>query len=255
MSSRILFASLARAFTGVLMLRCSALLSCVCLVIIGCGEGATTPPPGDGTTPAGAVSRVRVVHAAPRAPTLDAFVDGVLREGRIVYASASGYFDVAPGAATVAMHAILTGEPIASGVLATAPGSDATVIATGTYPDNDLLVLADSNVPRGDSVRLRVVHVSPSAGPLDVYVTEAGADLAGRSPLAAEFAYGQVSGYVTLPPGNWRIAAARVGAAVPLFDTGDIQLQPGDVRTALILDTSKGRAARGIAMIIDRAGP
>ena len=250
-----LVASLMRPSPGVPLLRCSALLSCLYLVAVGCGDGATTPAPGDGTTPAGAASRVRVVHAAPRAPTLDAFVDGVLREGRIVYASASEYFDVPPGTATVAMHAILTGEPIASGRLATAPGSDATVLAIGTYPQNDLLVLADSNAPQGDSVRLRVVHVSPSAGPLDVYVTEAGADLAGRGPLVAEFGYGQVSGYVTLPHGNWRVAAARVGTAVPLFDTGDIQLQPGDVRTALILDTSKGRAARGIAMIIDRTGP
>lgn len=231
----------------------AALLSCICFVVVACGDGSAPTTPG-GTTPPDAASRVRVVHAAPRAPTLDVFVDNVLREGRVVYGSASPYLNVPPGVPAVAVRAILTGEPIASGPTAVNASSDVTVLAIGIYPANTLFALRDSNAAAaGDSARVRIVDAAPNGGAFDVYVTEPGASLDGRAPVLTGFVYTAVSEYLTLPAGAWRIAATLPGTATLVLDTGEQRLQPGEVRTAVILDDSKGNRARGILLFTDRA--
>jgi hypothetical protein len=196
---------------------------------------------------------VRVVPGAPRAPTLDVFVDGVLRQGRLTYGTSSDYLNVPVGTADVAVRSILTGEPIADQATPVAAERDVTVLAVGIYPQTAMLPLADDNTaPPADSARLRIVHVAPNGGAFDVYVVPAGAAIAG-APTLPGFAYTDASPYLTLAAGSWRIAATLPGTAALVLDTGEQLLRPGEVKTAVVLDDSKGNRARGILLFSDRA--
>jgi hypothetical protein len=87
-----------------------------------------------------------------------------------------------------------------------ASNEDQTIYATGgtgtTAVTNFITTDANSTAPATTEVRFRVVNLSPTAGPVDVFVTAAGADLAAATPNAVNVASQSASAYfaVSLPP-------------------------------------------------------
>ena len=65
----------------------------------------------------------------------------------------------------------------------------------------------EDTIVTGESVGLRVIHASPDAPALDVY-------LAGQStPVAQNLGYGQATARLTVPTGTVRIELRPAGAA------------------------------------------
>ncbi|MDY7106942.1 MAG: DUF4397 domain-containing protein [Actinomycetota bacterium] len=95
---------------------------------------------------------------------------------------------------------------------------------------------------------LRVAHLSPSTGAMDVYVSAT--DGGFEELLAADVTYGEVTGYESLPPGeyvfSWRRAgaspsgAARFRSSTVLPPGGALTVAAlgagGDVRSTLVVD-------------------
>lgn len=82
----------------------------------------------------------------------------------------------------------------------------------------------------GTGVMLRVVHASPDAPAVDVYVEGV------SDPVLANLAYTETSAYLDVAPGTYNIQLRAHGAdrmSAPAFETGDLPLPQGAVITAV----------------------
>ncbi len=84
--------------------------------------------------------------------------------------------------------------------------------------------------PDNGMAELRVIHGSPDAPPVDIYVEGV------TAPLVEDLAYGDASAYVSVDAGTYNVQIRGAGAdpaSAPVFETGNITLQTGDALTAL----------------------
>lgn len=125
--------------------------------------------------------------------------------------------DVAPDTDTIA-DSVFT-----SGTLGLAAGLEYTVVASGRVlsgPDFGLLVSAETSRSIATHTSVNVIHAAPAAGDVDIFVTVAGeytpaeieAGMAG-DPLLDEFAFGSVTGFVNIAPGDYDIRVLAGGSA------------------------------------------
>jgi len=135
-----------------------------------------TATPTETATPQG-TARVRVAHMSPDAPNVDVAVDGSTVLEDVPFGAVSDYLDVPAGERQVEIRAADDSEAtVFDGPVTVEADTDYTVAAVGEVGDDadqpfEPLVLEDDNTdPGGDTARLRVVHASPDAGPVDVTV-------------------------------------------------------------------------------------
>ncbi len=159
---------------------------------------------------------VRVVHAAPAAGNVDVYVDQQKLLSSFAFGSVTGYVQLGSGEHRV--------EVAPAGA-----GSNASVIDVhvwvkgGVYytvaalSNKDakfsLKAFVDSNCVPDDKASVRVYHLSPDAGPVNVAV--------GDKTVMKDLAYRYASGYLKVAPGayTFKVTATDVGATVPLSAT------------------------------------
>ncbi len=120
-------------------------------------------------------SYVRVIHASPFVGTADIFVDGKLLLSSFQFAAVSDYVAVPPGSHDVKVS--LVGKGINAAVLTqklTVPSNKVlTVAALGTEPQKlSVQVFEDDNQVVPNQARVRVYHLAPDAGNVEVQVGE-----------------------------------------------------------------------------------
>src|SRR5690606_19549283 len=91
--------------------------------------------------------------------------------------------------------------------------------------------------------RVRVVHATASADPVDVYLTAPGADLA-TSPVLDNLSFTEATGLQNFAAGTYQIrATATDDESDVLFDSGDIEiLASDDLLIAAVPNTGAGDA-------------
>lgn len=101
-------------------------------------------------------------------------------------------------------------------------------------------VLSDTGaiVPAGKS-KLRVVHLSASAGNIEIWRTQP--DYQTPIHIMTPFAYAAESPYLQSDPGNWEVFITAAGSTAKLATTGAVNIPSGERRTAVLLD-SAGRS-------------
>jgi len=208
----------------------------------------------DAATP----SNVRVVHASPDAPAVDVLVNDTIRavEGRI-YGSVTDYIPLAPDTYNFKVVPE-TGGPADAVIDADVPlpqGGEATVIAVGTLTDPafpiEPLVLTDDNRSVATEARLRLVHGSVSAGPVDLYIA-AGGTLTMDVDPTADFVFTASgvpfkadTGYLPVPAGSYDVVITAAGSTAAAIGPLTVQLDAGGTYTAIARD------AAGIGLPLD----
>lgn len=111
-----------------------------------------------------------------------------------------------------------------------------TVIFTQHATGGGVLVLQDTvSAPTSNSVGLRLVNASPTAGPVDVYIT--GSDSTLTTPSASNVTFETASSYVTAPAtGTARLRVTAAGTKTVLLDVDASSLTAGQVRTIVMID-------------------
>lgn len=204
-----------------------------------------------------ATPTVRALHASPDAPAVNIIVNGTAALTGVDYSQGSGFVPVIEQnniqveAITPAGNAIVIDEDVALDY-----NTEASILAVGTVDtaDDGLGVFALPIVNPSDELitpgffRAQVVHGSPSAPPVNVYVTEVADDLASASPVngvGTPLSFEDVTGRLEVPEGDYRIRIVADGDATltPVFDTGDtgIALASGaDLMIVAIDNTGPG---------------
>jgi hypothetical protein len=107
-----------------------------------------------------------------------------------------------------------------------------TIVVEGTSPE--FQVLTDNTAPAGGS--LRVVDTSTMAGPVDVYITAAGAPVSG-SPIVGNMTYQQVTNpYLPLPSGSLEIQVTAAGNPSKVLAIWPYTFASGKTYSIFVLD-------------------
>ena len=179
---------------------------------------------------------VQFINAAPRYNYVNLNVDSanvVPLEG---YATGSSiYVKALANARKFEVRDSANTTVLASSQLLVANQTIYTVIFTQHATGGGLLVYQDTvSAPPANSVGLRLVNASPTAGPVDVYVT--GTDSTLSTPFATNVAFESASPYVTVPTGIVRLRVTAAGTQTVLLDVDASSLTAGKVRTIVMID-------------------
>lgn len=223
-----------RGFFTVLLISMTALL--------GCSDDDNNFIPVE-------TAALRVLHASPDAPNVDVLVDNQVVLSDVSYTQASEFLSVFQGARNVKVNAAGTSTTVIDADLTLGFNSFTTIIAANYLALIEPLVLEDENTPpSGNNLRIRVVHSAPSAPPVDVYVTAAGADINTATPTLPNVAFKDFSDFLEIPEGDYQIRVATVGSKVPVFDSGPVTLDAGSIFTAVAVDATGG--ASPISLVV-----
>jgi len=244
------------------------------LLVLGSAVALAACGPDDaptGVRPTDPFGRIRLVNATPdpaRGGPVNVWFDGrptVPLTANLAYGAATAYAPIYVGSHTVNVRKTAdTTVAVLDAQVTIEEGVDYSVLATGTGTDLTPLILTDANTaPAGDSVKIRVVHASPSAGNVDVYVTPvAVADITPLAPTLADVPFRTASSYFTLPVGQYRVRFTAPGRKmvsleatvnVPAAGTNPARNLPaGAVRTVLALDKAGGGVPLIASVLTDR---
>ncbi len=205
---------------------------------------------------------VRVVHASPDAPAVDVVVDDDFMMPVITgltytnaAPAANGYLSVPAGDYNFKVTA--TGNPGVVAIdfdAALAAGAQYSVLATGLLagaPAIAELVLTDDNRAVATESKVRLVHGSPAAGAVDIYVTAPGADITQLAPAFAAVPFRAETGYVSLAPGAYEVSLTPAGDNSIVALSAPVTVSAGGVYTAVAIDAAGGGAPLGLILLDD----
>jgi hypothetical protein len=174
-------------------------------------------------------SQIRIVNASGQ--QLDIFLDNALA------IDASQQLNVSLISVTSGIHELSVRT--AAGVetpleLTTTPGGFTnTYVYTNSSGVVNLVLLDTTDVPTGNTGRVRALNLSRLAGSIDVYSNDA----VTTTKLAPTFDYLSTTPYAPETPGGWEVYITPAGSTTKLHSTGVFQANPGDRLTVVLIDS------------------
>ena len=170
---------------------------------------------------------LRVIHASPDAPAVNVKVNNSTSIAELDYAQSSGFVTVRSGRRDVDVEAIIPGgnaDVISIDNFNFGKNARYTVLAVDTTANIEALLVDESaSAPAADEIAVAVVHASPDAPAVDVYVTAPGVDI---NSVSASFSFDfkdQVDAGA-LPADSYQIRVTPTGTKTVVFDSGPVDL-------------------------------
>ena len=168
-------------------------------------NGETTAAGDETATPEEGDARIRVAHMSPDAPAVDVRVDNQTLYENVSYSEVTRYVATTPGDHSVTIVTAENGSVVFEGNVSLEADTRYTITAAGEVTENATqefqpIILEDAaEAPGAGEASIRLVHVAPDAGPVDVTVNETGA------VLYDNLTFGNATDYVTVPAGDYRL--------------------------------------------------
>jgi hypothetical protein len=197
-------------------------------------------------------AQVRVAHLAPDAPNVDVYVNGepVPALQNVPYATISSYLPLPAGTQQVTVYAAGdTSSPVIDTPVDLAAGRAYTVAAVGLVADGSLTAQVyqdDLRAPSAGNAKVRVVHASPDAGPVDVVPR-------GGSPLVSSLTFPDASPYAEVPAGTYTLDVNAAGTNDTVLTVPDAALASGGVYSAFAIGTVYADSL-DVLLVQDNAG-
>lgn len=218
-------------------------------------DGTGTAEILDVATPAA----LRVVHASPNAPAVDVVANDDFVSRAVVDLAFPEITDyVEPPAGDINVKVVPTGldaPVVIDANLTLDAGVSYTVLAVGELAAIEPLVLVDDTRRIATEARARIVHASPTAGPVDIYVTEPGAGIDAATPAFAAVEFKAETGYVPLAAGSYDVTVTPAGSKVAAIGPVTLDLDAGGIYTAAARDQVGGGVPLGLILMDDLAAP
>lgn len=211
-------------------------------------DGTSSSVIADTNTPAS----VRVIHNSPDAPAVDIVVNDNFEAPLVeslMYPEFTPYVDVPAGTSNIKVAVADTQTSVINADLTFAAGSMQSVYAVNTVANIEPLVLTDDSRSVVTEAKVRLVHGSPTAGNVDIYVTAPNTDITTLSPAFSGVPFKADTGYVPLAEGDYQVRVTPTGTKNAVIDTGTISVSAGGVYTAVARDAESG--ALGLILLDD----
>lgn len=191
----------------------------------GTGAGTGTPTTANGTTANGTAmagsmnasgdgnASLRVAHMSPDAPAVTVSIDGQQVLTDVSFPDVSEYLTVPAGQHQVRIVEAGTPGNVLYNESVTLEPRTYTLAATGEASGSSrantqfgVLLLNDQPAPASGNASVRLAHVSPDAGPVDVTVNGTG------EVLFDNVTFSNASEYAEVPAGNYSLSVRRATA-------------------------------------------
>lgn len=203
----------------------------------------------------GSTARVRVIHASPDAPAVDVVVNdnfGAPLVENLAFPEFTGFVDVPPATYNAKVTpADNAGAVVIDTNLPLEAGVRYSVFAVDTLATIDALVAADDARRIATSAKVRLVHASPTALDVDIYVTAPGVDLTGVEPAFAGVPFKANTGFVELAPGRYDVTITPAGTKDAAIGPLAIDVAGGGIYTAVARDAQGGGGPLGVILLDD----
>ncbi len=189
-------------------------------------------------------ARLRVVHAASGAPSLDVFfqANGITAQVGTAagFGNSSQYYQIpAAGVRLIARPIGIAPSPSASLTLDQTlrefePDASYSSLILGDNEALEIVTFEDdyTNLPAGE-VRVRLVHGAPGVASFDFYMLAPGQSLATAIPRFNLLGFRGVSLYTTLPAGIYSMVFTVAGSKQILQQIPEISFPGGETRTVV----------------------
>ncbi len=222
-------------------------------LLVAMALGGCSDSPGSPSSTTGA--KVRLLHGAAAAPALDLAIDGKVVVSGVRYQEESALADAPIGTKTLELRPA-GGTQVLGSVRATLEtGRKYTLIVSGSAASLSSAVVsvgADTGAAHPDRANIRVIAIAAARDasdsahqapvvPLDVYITEPGADLTGITPVTGVDA--NTPTYSTLfyfDPGSLEVRFTTAGTKLVVATSGPFEVQAGEVKAIAIQRLSGG---------------
>lgn len=204
-----------------------------------------------------APARLRVVHASPDAPAVDVVVNDNFAQPLVralAFPSATPFVEVAAGTYNLKVTpAGNRGVIVINANPSFAAGAEYSVYAVGRLATIEPLVLREDRRRVATQGKLRVLHASPAAGAVDLYVVARGASIAQATPAFASVPFKSDTGYVSLAAGQYDVVVTPAGSKTAAIGPATITVAANGVYTIAARDAAGGGAPLDVILLDDFA--
>lgn len=204
---------------------------------------------------AGTQASLRAFHASPDAPAVDIvvndnFVTPLVED--FAYTQIAGYVPVDAG--DYNLKVTVANDP---GIIAIdadvslAAGQAYDVLAIGPLASIAPLVLNDDPRPVNTYAKVRIVHGSPTAADVDIYVAAPGTDINTIDPAFATVPFAASTGYVNLAAGDYEVTVTPAGTKTAAIGPAAFTFANGDVFTVVARDEAGGGTPLNVIVTSD----
>ncbi|MBW4027315.1 MAG: DUF4397 domain-containing protein [Acidobacteria bacterium] len=202
----------------------------------------------------GSSSYVKVIHASSGATNVDIKVGNSFAAQNLAFGNATSSYAHVPAGANLSIQLFAAGKDT-NALLSTTQSLQQnqyyTVLAIGVPVSLQLQVINDDlTPPKANNFKIRVVHASAAAGPVDVYVTAPGTDINNpknpTTPTLKNLTLGTVTSYLQVASGTYEIRVTPAGnPGTTLIDSGasGTNFPAGSIYTAVALDPAPNKSA------------
>ncbi|MBN1218545.1 MAG: DUF4397 domain-containing protein [Anaerolineae bacterium] len=185
-------------------------------------------------------SGLRVVHALPKSPPADVYVDGQLFFANVTYRAISDYRLLAGGNHRIKIlpaGASSEGQGLIEADFSFVAGKNYSLVAMGTGGEGgaELRLFEDDNSsPPAGKARVRAMHASPDTPAVDVCVTGYN-----NCPVS-DLTFKNATVYVNLDPGTYSFELRRRGTNEIILLVPSLEFKEGVVYTLFLMGFLQG---------------
>ena len=130
-------------------------------------------------------------------------------------------------------------------------GREYTVMAVGRLASIEPLVLQDDRRRVSTQAKVRIIHGSPSAGAVDIYVVAPGGSIQSATPAFANVAFKANTGYVSLAAGRYDVIVTPTGSKTAAIGPATVTVANGGIYSVAARDAVGGGTPLSIISLDD----
>jgi hypothetical protein len=201
---------------------------------------------------------VRVIHDVPNAQPINVVATDQSTMvttpigSTLSYPDFSAYESLTPAAYDIAFTlASNASDVLVSRELGLEAGSVHSVYAIGMLATISTLITWDDDRRYATQARLRIIHGSPSAGPVDIYLTAPGTGAASAAPTYSNVRFTTDTGFVSYAAGSYELTVTSAGSKTAVIGPTPVTLSNDGLYTAVARDPVSGSASFGWILLDD----